>query len=649
MNRPNPEHKEDHNGKTVDDIARIALQNGFEAVSCSDGKAEVYEKKGVRLKIRRSASATYPLQCEFLVPNQEKLLPFVLPHGGAMSGAIEFCGEQIRCTDTAKTREEYLSFVWHLDNLLALLRDEKLGQECVDKLSPLPRLDAPPEHLDPAVMRLLHQRLGQFRCLRLFGANVHTLLSYICALGVRQAYEVKPGWLAGHQYNLEICRLLESVSPLNGTIILLNLDLPDDRSLASYLALGERLNLLPEYAGARILLCHFKEGPGHAAPLPFIRLPDLLAAKHGRMLDETGLLPDQRILVTADKLITSGVSAEMTIKNLKEAGRLDDRAVTPENTLRIDRPKARLAEASRLSTMVPAAEAIFRDHLVGHAEMRQELVSMLTLWFMLAKTPLCLAFIGPSGTGKNHTGELIAKIVQEWFEANSPHLVSYNAGSHVGRSSIWNLTGSQKGLVFSDQPGLLHTLRDGSVLCFDEVDKLLHGQADLQDFLISMLDDNAWRDGHGAIHRLPKCVILLTMNAGVDAAGEQVKQFGFNSNHVSSGKRVQDHYRDFFEKNIHPALRGRIQKPFFFPSLGEEDLVELGRRRLDEAQGEIEQLGLCWPLVDNEQAARELVADSDRRLGARGIKALVDDMKNRIYRELFKQHLDAGRYQPIIT
>lgn len=641
MSRPQIRKNERLEDATAGDVQRIALQNGFAIVSSPHERTEVYEKQGVRLKINRLGPASYPLQCEFLIVNQEKLLPFVLPHGGAASGAIVFCGEQIRCTAVATNSKEYQAIVWHLNNLLALINDEKLSQECINQLSPLPQLDALGDHLDPAVMHLLRQRLGQFRCLRLFSTNAQTLVSYISALGVRQAYEVKPWLLTGCQYTHDICRLLEKVSPLNETLVVVNLDLPDERSLATYFALGERLNMLPEFTGARILLCHSKEGTGQAASLPFIRLPDLLVAKHGSMLDETGIQADQNNLITAEKLLASGMSAEVTIKNLKESARLDKPANVIEHSLRFDRPRQRQTARSTLTTMVPAAEAIFQKHLVGHQKMGQEMVALLSFWFMLAQPPLCLAFIGPSGTGKNHTGELIAKILQGWFETERPHVVSYNAGSHVGRNSIWNLTGTQKGLVFSEEPGLLHTLRDGSVLCFDEVDKLLHGQADLQDFLISLLDDNTWRDGHGTLHRLPQCVILLTMNAGMDAAGEQMKQFGFSGTPVSTEKRVQACYREFFEKNIHPALRGRIQKPFFFPPLREKDLLELGRRGLAAAQNEIEQLGLRWPLADIEQAARELMRASDRTLGARGIKSQVEAMKIKIHRSLFRQQLEA--------
>ena len=618
-------------------LHKINQRHGFSLVSSGSAGADLWENGSVRLRVTMPVAAEeLEIHCELFFPNQKELLPLILP-GEEAPFRIRVLDDQISVSQVFTSQTAYQSYIEAAANTAGLIKSQPWQNSQADLL-PLP-LDADePTSIGSGDLEPFRHALRTFRAVQV-QASYEILLAHVRASGVRHVLEIHPALLCASGDPRKLLDLITQLSPCNGFIFLLNSGLcdNDDRLRRAVLAFAARLNLMPACAGARFLLFN----PGRVRseePVPTLFLADRGAQAVQRQLQRSGLTMSGANLAAIRGFQRQGQEVAASIEWLRQNERQGSaEAVHGANRLRYlgeDAPARKPEEFVRLHQF--AAELLAR-RVIGHGEILRTLAHTLALWFWFEPDkPLVLAFVGPSGSGKNHILEVIAEILQEYYRLLAPHLVLYNCGV-AADDKLWHLTGVGIGHVGAEKPGLLETLKNGSVFCADELDKNKSPLSDVQPFLVQLLDDGFLRNGHGRLVRVPNCVIALTMNAGAEAHSENWRRIGFDGKEPRTSELVKGHYRDYFTTHIHPALQGRIDLTFYLAHLTDQDRFELARRELEKTRKELNALGIPDSPDDDRALAKEIAAESDPSLGARAIKQAIREYRTKRISSLCNQ------------
>ncbi len=614
-------------------LQRVTERHGFQMVSDHTANVAVWERNGLRLRttIRRKGTGQREIGCELVAPNHKELLPFVF-NDAEESCQVRFFDEQLFKRQVFHTEQAYEQFVSRISNLATLFNQDLKNQAEWLWTVPLEQVTAVTE--DAPSLRTFQEGLRVFRALQV-SARHGSLLAHLKALALGQVIEIHPSLCLSHADGKRLLDLLGDLSQLNDSVVLLNAGLldTDERLRAGVGVFLERLNLQPTLGGARFLLHQTKDsrGEGH---LPRLHLPDITGEATRPLLEQATLAVTPEHLAVLEGFQAHGEPPDAGITWLRETERWASGVKSfGANRLRFVESSSPSSGAGQLVEWVERTRAQLAARVVGHEDIISQLSIRLPLWFLLERDkPLVLALVGPSGCGKNHVLEVVASILQDYFQLPSPHLVIYNCGQ-AWDEKRWELTGVGCGHVGSDRPGLIESLGAGSVFLADEVDKRLSQPGDFQSFLIQWLDDGFIRNGHGDLVRTPRCVIGLAMNAGASANADRWRTIGFG-NRETPVEAVRAHYREHLEKQLLPALQGRLDVRLFFSQLTPENLEILALRELERAQREFEALGLAPWTSDLRSLAQQMARQANPDLGARAILHAVRDYKTQLIESL---------------
>ncbi|MBU0986213.1 MAG: AAA family ATPase [Proteobacteria bacterium] len=583
-------------------------------------------------------------QCEMIVPGKFELLDFILPKGTRADGVKLFKnGDRFIVAEHAGTINELEQIVVRAANLAAVVAGT--GDELLAKINAgtitVPEIQYSEDQIDSDCLGLLARRLQQVRVIQV-QADLWTIGAYLFHLGARPMFEIKPFLLIGSERS-KLIEMLELVSKLHGCLLLVNMEIlqKDEQTHRAVLVFFNRLNMDPEYTGGRIIAYYGTDARLEDNPLPTVSLPDIYKRKFEPRLKEVGLQAKPSVISSLAAHLNNLMPVDQALGEVFDEFRLRREGVDTAHEVSLTPqfyPQKR-CESSVIGHLHQQAQQLLGEHLVGHDEIKSEILRTLLSYHILGiSKPLVLSFAGPSGVGKNHLALIIAHIMHLFFQTPQPNYVSFNAASLVSRWGIYQLTGVQAGLKGMDSPGLLEKLTLGSVLSVDELDKT-NPDAGIQDFLLDLLESGCFRNGRGQHRSLPRSVIILTLNAGTNELYEKISKIGFR-NHTEPAE-VKSYYQRFTEKHLLPALRGRIDKSFFFSYLPKDKLIEVGFRELKKHRENLAEIGIPWPIKDNQTAVCELAANLDIRLGARGMIKAVENLTSSVFEKLCeKENMD---------
>jgi len=413
--------------------------------------------------------------------------------------------------------------------------------------------------------------------------------------------------------------LLRNTGAISGICVLVNTGcLPSDAWRHYYLSeLFADFALADAAAGARLIfLC--APGTGMPDDVPVVDVPDFGA-------DPTASVPDsglRRVLRRGGDVPSGQVDACIEkARRSTNTGPAHGVSSAPAPTGLSGIDQFQRWSACVIEGLVPVA---------GHDEIKRKLARSIALWMAQGESagPMVLAFAGPSGVGKNMIAHALAEVLAgpDFMALPRAHYVTINMGV-PGEQKHWSLTGVGAGHVGAERKGLLEASCElpGYVVTFDEVDKSVAGMSDPQGFLVNILENHGFRNGHGVWVPLAKGILILTMNCGADADHERFKPIGFQDADTADARKkwVSERYRQYYETRILAPLRGRIQQVFFFGELTPDELFDLAVRELKRCHAADAAAGLRWRRFAPEKTARELLASLDPSQGARELNRAI--------------------------
>jgi ATP-dependent Clp protease ATP-binding subunit ClpA len=217
-------------------------------------------------------------------------------------------------------------------------------------------------------------------------------------------------------------------------------------------------------------------------------------------------------------------------------------------------------------------------------------------------------FMGPTGCGKTETAKSLAKHL-------GVKLLRFDMSEYQEKHSISKLIGSPPGYVgFEENAGLLITqIQENpySVLLFDEVEK---SHPDVSTVLLQMMDNGFITGSNGKKADCRNIVLILTTNAGAQAA---------EKNLIGFGSQEQPYDDKDLKKFFSPEFRNRLDAVITFKKLGKETMRKVVVKFIDELKFQVAEKAIKIRI--NEAAINWLIEKGfDPKMGARPLQRVID-------------------------
>lgn len=229
-------------------------------------------------------------------------------------------------------------------------------------------------------------------------------------------------------------------------------------------------------------------------------------------------------------------------------------------------------------------------------------------------------FMGPTGCGKTETAKALAKNL-------GVKLLRFDMSEYQEKHSISKLIGSPPGYVgFEENAGLLITQiqeHPNAVLLFDEVEK---SHPDVSTVLLQMMDNGFVTGSNGKKADCRNLILILTTNAGAQAA--EKNQIGF-------GSQEKEYSDKELNKFFTPEFRNRLDGIVTFNKLGKPVMVKIVEKFIDELRDQVKEKGIRIK-IDKDAINWLLNKGFDSKMGARPLQRVID---KEIKRDLAKMML----------
>src|SRR5262244_1126951 len=220
-------------------------------------------------------------------------------------------------------------------------------------------------------------------------------------------------------------------------------------------------------------------------------------------------------------------------------------------------------------------------------------------------------FSGPTGVGKTELAKQLARVLGVEF-------LRFDMSEYQERHTVSRLIGAPPGYVGFDRGGLLTEAiakTPHAVLLLDEIEK---AHPDVFSVLLQVMDHGTLTDNNGKKADFRNVVLILTTNAGAQAATEKVMGFG-DSVAVADGSKA----KRVIERTFTPEFRNRLDAWIAFSGLTPEVILRVVDKEVGLLQKQLDEKKV---ILDLSAEARQWLAKHgyDAAFGARPMARLID-------------------------
>jgi len=278
------------------------------------------------------------------------------------------------------------------------------------------------------------------------------------------------------------------------------------------------------------------------------------------------------------------------------------------------------------------------NNLIGQEEAVEKMFNMFKLVNSGFESFGSAFFIGPTGVGKTHIGNLIA----EHYMGGSDKILKINCSEYAGPHEYAKLIGSPPGYVGSNEPGILATKAEESsrwVILFDEIEK---ADSKLHNLLLGFLDDGYITDNKGNVLDFSNSIFLFTSNVGIHE-NVGIKSVGFDSK-ITTYDGAKEKVMDAFKQEFAPEFINRIDEIIFFNQLTVEDAENITKLNLRNLPIKITKK-LVSHIVDNAYSPEYGARNIKRYIKQHVTLKLADKILNGSKADKFKPKFQQGKLQ----
>lgn len=244
------------------------------------------------------------------------------------------------------------------------------------------------------------------------------------------------------------------------------------------------------------------------------------------------------------------------------------------------------------------------------------------------RKPPAYFLVGPTGVGKNHLVESLARALGGIWGAEIPFL-TIEGPNYTYPSDINELRGATRGFIRSDEDGILTAFHERSsrapfaVILVDEVEKA-HPQ--LRTFFLSILDRGTTTDNRGRTLQFANTMIFFTSNIGYSDAQQRSTSIGFQEDEARAAAADRDVRRDL-RRALSPEFMNRLRIVHFdrLTRSSAERILDLEVERIARRYREVQGLEIeLAPSAKEELLRRGFSAE----FGARRLAATLESVVN---------------------
>lgn len=240
-------------------------------------------------------------------------------------------------------------------------------------------------------------------------------------------------------------------------------------------------------------------------------------------------------------------------------------------------------------------------------------------------------FLGPTGVGKTHLAQVLAKNLFDSTDA----LIRVDMSEYMEKFSVSRLVGAPPGYVGYEEGGQLTEKvrrKPYSVVLLDEIEK---AHPDVFNMLLQVLDEGHLTDSLGRKVDFKNTIIIMTSNIGTRELNDFGRGVGFSqSAGQTDEQRSSAILRKALRKAFAPEFLNRIDDVIIFNELKREDILKI----VDvELKGLLDRVAALGYSVELTERAKAFLADKsyDAQYGARPLRRSIqkyveDDLAGKI-------------------
>ncbi|MBQ4035219.1 MAG: ATP-dependent Clp protease ATP-binding subunit, partial [Paludibacteraceae bacterium] len=228
-------------------------------------------------------------------------------------------------------------------------------------------------------------------------------------------------------------------------------------------------------------------------------------------------------------------------------------------------------------------------------------------------------FLGPTGVGKTHLAQILAK---EMFGSKDA-LIRVDMSEFSEKFAVSRLYGAPPGYVGYEQGGELTEKvrrKPYSIVLLDEIEK---AHPDIFNVFLQVLDEGRLTDGQGRVVNFKNTVIIMTSNVG----SRQLKDFGTGvgfsmATEAENKELARGVITKALNKTFPPEFLNRIDEVITFDQLSKEVINSIVDLEIAPVRSRVEAMSFHLTITD---AAKEFIASKgyDVQYGARPLRRAV--------------------------
>ncbi len=273
--------------------------------------------------------------------------------------------------------------------------------------------------------------------------------------------------------------------------------------------------------------------------------------------------------------------------------------------------------------MLQNLQSVIQSQLMGQDSAVEKVVKAIRRNRLGLKDPNrpigSFLFLGPTGVGKTHLAQILAK---EMFGSKDA-LIRVDMSEFSEKFAVSRLYGAPPGYVGYEQGGELTEKvrrKPYSIVLLDEIEK---AHPDIFNVFLQVLDEGRLTDGQGRVVNFKNTVIIMTSNVG----SRQLKDFGTGvgfsmATEAENKELARGVITKALNKTFPPEFLNRIDEVITFDQLSKEVINSIVDLEIAPVRSRVEAMSFHLTITD---AAKEFIASKgyDVQYGARPLRRAV--------------------------
>lgn len=243
--------------------------------------------------------------------------------------------------------------------------------------------------------------------------------------------------------------------------------------------------------------------------------------------------------------------------------------------------------------------------------------------FYNKKRPIAsMMFLGPTGTGKTETVNLIA---DHYYGSRDQNIIRFDMSEYMESNTVASLIGAPPGYVgYSEGGKLTNAIKRNpySIVLFDEIEK---AHPSIFNILLQIIEDGILTDNTGNTFSFRNSIIVMTSNIGFTHAQKQTMGFQTSDTRIQCAYN-KDTIHTELKYTFKPEFLNRIDLISTFDYLKKEDIIKITNNLINETIQNIYNEKRIQVLVSNETRNKIYEYGSSLSYGARPLRKGINNL-----------------------